>query len=162
MIQQWWHNLAVREQRIVAISGTVLGLVLCYQLIISPIHRGLANMRTTVKQDQELSLWMKDTAAAIQQQQNGSISGSMIGSETLLTTTAQSVKNSPISSNLSSIEQNANNTLDVKFAQVSFDALTQWLVVIRQQYGIQTKQLSINRLNDQGLVQANLVLEASH
>ncbi|MFN7097783.1 MAG: type II secretion system protein GspM [Gammaproteobacteria bacterium] len=160
-MQQWWENLAAREKKIVLIGGIFLGIFIFYQFIISPIHHGLQNTRITVQQDQELLQWMQATAQQITSLKGGSVSGQLVGTEALLTTTDQSVRNSPITNNLSSIQQNSNNTIDVKFSSVSFDALAQWMITLRQQYGIQAKQVLITRINNQGIVQASITLEAA-
>jgi general secretion pathway protein M len=161
-MQQWWGNLAQREKRILLIGGLILGIFVIYQFIITPIHNGLKNMRTTVQQDQQLLAWMHTTSQKIAALQGGSVSGKLVGTEALLTTIDQSVRSSPIASNLTSIQQNTNNTVDVKFSSISFDALTQWMTDIRQTYGIEAKQVLITRLNNQGLVQASITLEAGN
>lgn len=160
-MQQWWENLAPREKNIVLIGGIFLGMFIFYQFIVSPIHNGLINMRTTVTQDQQLLAWVQTTSQKITALQGGNVNGKLVGTEALLTTTDQSVRSSLIASALTSIQQNTNNTVDVKFSAVAFDALTQWMINIRLQYGIQSKQVLITRVNDQGMVQASITLEAS-
>lgn len=161
-MRQWWESLAKREQQIILLGGLIVIVFIIYQFIIMPIHNGLNNMRATVQQDQQLLQWMHTTSQKITALQGGSVSGKQVGSETILTTIAQSVHSSPIASNLTSIQQNANNTVDVKFSSVSFDALTQWLADIRQHYGIQAKQVLITRINDHGMVQASITLQAGN
>lgn len=160
-MQQWWDNLALREKRIVIIGSILLGIFVIYQFIITPVHNGLNNMRKTVQQDQQLLQWMHNTSQKITALQGGSVNSKLIGTEALLTTIDQSVRSSAIATNLTSIQQNANNTVDVKFSSVSFDELTKWMIDIRQQYGIQAKQVLITRINNQGLVQASVTLENS-
>ncbi|MBY0545451.1 MAG: type II secretion system protein M [Gammaproteobacteria bacterium] len=159
-MQQWWETLALREKRIVLIGGVLLVFFVLYELVLMPIHHGLMNMQSAVQQDQALLDWMNRTSAEIKQLQGTSVNGQLVGTQALLTTTDQSVRNSAIAHNLTSIQQNNNNTVDVKFDRVSFDALTQWMVSLRELYGIEAKQVLISRLDNQGTVQAAITLEA--
>lgn len=158
-MQQWWNTLALREKRIVLIGGVLLAFFVLYEFIFMPIHHGLANMQTAVQQDQALLDWMNQTALQIKRLKGTSVNGQLVGTQALLTTTDQSVRNSAIAHNLTSIQQNNNNTVDVKFDRVSFDALTHWMITLRESYGIEAKQVLISRIDEQGTVQAAITLE---
>lgn len=160
-MKAWWENLAQREKILVAGGGTILALLILYQFIIAPIHHGLANSRNTLAADQELLGWMQTASQKIIALQSQGTLGQFVGSEALLTTTQQSVHASAIGSSVTSIQQNTNNTVEVKFNKVAFDALTQWQIDLRKQFGIQAKQLLISRVSNNGIVQADLTLEAA-
>ncbi|NNM60332.1 MAG: type II secretion system protein M [Legionellales bacterium] len=159
MMQPWWDSLAEREKRLVLIGGLVVGIFLFCMLVVAPIHHALTSMRTTVAQDKELLLWMDSASQQIKQLQGAGINAKPVNAQMLLTTVDQSARSGPISHNVTSLTQNSNNTVDVKFNSVDFDGLTEWLVNLRERYGIQAKQISVARVNDRGSVQASVTLE---
>jgi general secretion pathway protein M len=160
-MKAWWGNLAQREKILVGSGGAVLIVLIVYQFIIAPIHHGLTNLRNSVITDQELVAWMQTASQKIQALQSQGSAGQLVNPAALLSTTQQSVHASPIGGSLTSLQQNANNTVEVKFNKVSFDNLTQWQIDLRQRYGIQAKQLLISRVSNNGIVQADLMLETA-
>ena len=158
-MQPWWESLAPREKMIVAMGGFMLALFLFYELVVAPIHHAFINARATVAQDQSLLAWMKSAAGQISQLQGTGVNATAVSAETLLTTTEESIHSSKIAGEMTSVTQNSNSTVDVKFSRVEFDGLTQWLIDLRQHYGIQAKQVVVTRINGQGMVQADVTLE---
>lgn len=158
-MQQWWESLAEREKRIVLVGGIVVAVFLFYMLIVAPIHHALINMRTTVGQNQQLLAWMQNASEQVNRLRGSGVNAKVVDAQALLTTVDQSARSSPVSHAVSVVTQNSNNTVDVKFSSVSFDGLTQWLVDLRERYGIQAKQVALTRVNDRGVVQGSVTLE---
>jgi general secretion pathway protein M len=145
-MKEKWDSLQPRERIMVSIAGGVLCLFLLYQFLFAPIHHGLSSLRTTVVQDQELLTWMHMTANKIQQLQKNSAPQRPIMAGTLLSKIDDSIRKSTIAGNVSVLQQGNNNTVEAKFNKVSFDELTQWMINLRQEYGVDIQQVTVSKL----------------
>ncbi len=152
-----WDNLQPRERTTISIAAIALLLLLLYQLILAPIHRGLSNIKTSVVQNQQLLNWMHITEKKIQVLQQSGINSRKVTTATLLSTIDESVHKSPIANNVTLLQQGSNNTVEAKFNRVSFDELTQWMLTLRREYGIDMKQVTISSVSNEGHVQASII-----
>lgn len=158
----WWQNLSSRERSLVSGLGVIVGILLIYFIIWQPISSGVETLKQGVTNNRALLSWMQQVAIVIQQNQyNQDDSAQTTPADQRLAVIQTSLKNTNFNKHVTQIEQTNQNDVRIVIRSVSFDDLTDWLVLLWKQNGIIVTDLTLKRLNDQGLVSANIILTGS-
>ncbi len=142
-IRATWHNLQPREQHLLQVAAGLILLLMAYSLIIEPFASARAILSEDLVARQQL-LQTVNGAVLEKQRLGGAVSGgaSRIGSnEELLRTIRETAKQQQLADNLRTAQPKGRNTIVVRFAGASFDAVNTWLHSLVQQYGISVQSL---------------------
>ena len=66
-ILDFWAKREKREQQTLVIGGGVVGLLLIYAILISPLFQHLSDLRDTIAHDEKTLAWMRGMDNAIAQ-----------------------------------------------------------------------------------------------
>ncbi len=168
-MKTWWITLSVRE-RWILIGGSVVSIVLLfYALIWYPFQKQVATLQQTVMEQRAEVTWMRQAAREVQRlTQAATVPPPIAGlsGRSLLSLVDQTAREAGLGSALKRVEPQGTDQLRVQLDEVSFDALTRWLIVIEHQYGVVIDSLIMDRLRvdrpeNAGRVNARLVLQGA-
>lgn len=142
-LQGWWHSISTREQRLVAVGGSILLIGLCYWLIWQPMANRIAERERQVQNQQQTLAWLKEKGQEVLALQASSgrqidTSGTLDG---VVNRTAfnQKIKIARL--------QPQGQELQVWIDTVPFDDLLLWLATLSDQYGVQIQIIEVAREN---------------
>ena len=160
MIAAWWHALVAKERRIVGIGAVLAVLLLGWALVWHP----LAIKRIQLQQDvdnQRRDLAYVRLGAAEIQSQHAAGSRSLAGRQgkSLLALADASARSSGLEKALKRVEPIGERSVRVTFDDASFDAMMRWIEALSRTYGIEASDLSANRADGIGRVNARVTLQ---
>jgi type II secretory pathway component PulM len=157
-MNQWFNQLAQREQQFLMISAVILGLIMLYFLLWQPLIVSRENVKQRVLAQKATWRWMQTAALEIRQlRQIPSTTTNQLAEQSLL-----SLMETTIRGNLSKANKRIEPVSEVKvkitFEEVSFTELMQWLGRLYQQYQVLISELHIERQATADNVKARLTL----
>jgi len=157
-LKAWWENLTAKDRQIAKYGGTAIAIILFYLIVWSPFTQRVDNLRTTVKKEKQLVVWLTQASKDIQtrrktlQKQGASANGP------LLSQLDSSLKKNRLDQYLTQINQADDKTVSVNFNQVPFDPLVRWIHRLGKTQGIKATSLNLTRSDSTGEVKAEIVL----
>jgi general secretion pathway protein M len=159
-MKEWWNNLALREKQMVSLGAVILGALLIYLLLWSPLDNAVSNLRNEIHHNQELLTWMMDAdkrlqnlAKSGQPKQPAAVSGS------LLSIVQKQINRTSLVSSLSQMHQTDSDSVQLTFQKVEFDKLISWLIELTRDQGITITQMTVTPSPTPGVVAVDLVLK---
>lgn len=157
-MRAWWEQLARREQLFLAWGGVVAALLIGYLALWQPLQGALkeargrrATLQGNLQEMQRIASEVRVLRARARRQKQGA-SGNLL-SEANNTATGLGLGGA-----LTRVQPQGDKRLQVWFKQASFNDLLKWLQKMQGQ-GISVSEVSINRKNQPGLVDARITLE---
>lgn len=155
-----WGTLARRERRLVAVGAILLGLTLLYLLLWLPIQQELSRLRSAVPESQAQLARMRQQAAAIQPFRGRAASIPAPG--TLLPVVEQSATGRGLRKQLTKLEVDGSNAVQITAEAISFNSLIAWLADLRESHALVTDSLSVDAHTTPGTVNARARLRVSN
>ena len=155
-----WGQLAPRERRLVAAGGAGLALVLTYLMLLVPLKQELARLRNSVPEAQLQLAQMRAQAALIQPLRGRAASLPAPG--TLVSVIDQSATGHSLRKQLSRLEADGSNGVQITADAVSFNSLITWLTELREGHGVLVDNLSLDAHSVPGTVNARLRLRVEN
>lgn len=161
-MKDWLAGLEPRERRLVLIGALVLGLLLVYALLVSPLLSAYQDRARQVEQQRAGLVWMHQAAARIQALQgSGGAQGAGLGERSLLAVVDGSAREAGLGNALNRVRPDGALAVRVWFEGVSFDDLVEWLGRLDREFQVQVKLITLERQPEPGRVHAQLTLEAA-
>ena len=160
-VAQRWQALAPREQRALLLGGVALGAILAYLLAWEPLSRSRDDWRTRVVAAESDLAWMRAAAPRVQAMR-GSRPVAASDGRSLLARADASAREAGLGSSLLRVEPVATGQVRVTFQKASFDALMRWAETLSLQHGTRVTELSAQRAEGVGVVDARFSLEESN
>jgi general secretion pathway protein M len=158
-IRAWWESLQDRERQMVAIASAVVGVLLIYALIWSPLSDAVADRKTQVDSQHQLLIYLQHASAKIARLKASGISvDATVDNTGLLALVEQTLGSQQLNSYLKQVQQPQKNQIALTFEKVPFDKLMQWLQTLSTTHGIRVQNLSANRLAVVGTADVKMVL----
>lgn len=159
-MKEWWDNLSLRDKQMFSLGVIVVVLFLIYLLIWSPLNNKVNSLRTTLQHNQNLLAWMQSAEKQIQLYENTATKNSTEqNTVSLLTIVQNEINQSGIAKDLAQLHQAENDSVQITFQHVDFDALITWLTQLWQQHDITISQASVKKTDAQGVVSAEIILK---
>ena len=140
-LQGWWRSISAREQRLVAVGGSVLLIGICYWAIWQPISNRIAERERQVVNQQQTLAWLKETGPEVLAMQGGQgrqiDTGGTLDGVVNRTAFNQKIKIARL--------QPQGQELQVWIDTVPFDDLLIWLATLSDQYGVQVQIIELAR-----------------
>lgn len=138
-LQGWWRSISAREQRLVAVGGSVLLIGFCYWVIWQPIGNRIDERERQVLSQQQTLVWLKEKGEEVLALQGGQgrqldTSGTLEG---VVNRTAfnQKIKIARL--------QPQGQELQVWIDTVAFDDLLIWLATLTDRHGVQVQVIEL-------------------
>jgi general secretion pathway protein M len=154
----YWRQLNEREQTLLSIAGILIGLLILYYGLYSPLYHARLAMQEQLLDARRTLVWMKQVEPILVKKE----ALETLNSAHLLTvlstqlTQASELKQYPYH-----LEQAAANRIQLTFERVSYITFMTWLNQLSTRYAFSIQQLHVTRTNTSDHVKLLLVIEAS-
>lgn len=154
-----WQSLNRREKCTV-LAGTILtSMLLFYLLIWSPLNTHLTELRGQILQEKKTAAWMQAADSALRkvESKQTKLTAKLLSQRINLI--QEDLRQAPLHQNLTQLTQSSADEIRCVFDRVDFDTFIRWLMEFSQQHNLTIKQATVRRLNNVGLVQAELIFQ---
>ena len=139
-MKAWFESLAPREQRMVAVGGVLVVVMLVWGLVLAPLSSATASARDRVESKRSLLAYIQSAA--------GELAG---------------IADVPVEPDLSGQSLTRNQPMGedgirVRLEDAQFDSLAAWLGDIHARSGMAIESASFDKSQAPGRVNASLVL----
>jgi len=157
-MKEWWDQLTAREQQLVWVGGTVLGVLILWFVVLSPIYYGAQTARLEYQDNTRLADWMKINVPALKTLKQKGSTQKKADNENILALVERLLKESPLGAIPHELAQKEKNSVTLNINEVSYSELMRWLSKAQQEHAIKITDASIKRVSKEAVVSANLVL----
>jgi len=158
-LQRTWHNLSLRDQRILVLGSLIALAILIYAFVWSPLQKNLKQLRPLVVSQSSDFAWMQQQAAMIRQLNQAGQSKKSINALPLLTVVDQTAKAQKIRDKIKQIQPGKESgTAKIWFDKVIFEDWLRWLDKTSAQ-GIDVTRVSITKSAEYPKVNIRMELE---
>lgn len=158
-LQRTWHNLSLRDQRILLLGSLIAIAILIYAFVWSPLQKDLKQLRPLVVSQSADLAWMQQQASRIRQLNKVGNSKKSMNSLPLLTVVDQTAKAQKIRDKIKQIQPGKESgTAKIWFDKVIFEHWLRWLDKTSTQ-GIDVTRVSITKSAEYPKVNIRMELE---
>lgn len=151
-------NLSERDRLVILYGGIIVGLLLFYFLIWSPLSEKNDDLIQSNAQTRELIDWMQKAKGQLiqlhQQSKNKTSSAA-----SLLSTIEQSIKRDRLDSTNPDIKQQEKSRVQVTFGEVDFVTVMRWIQDVQSASASKIVKVSIQKASKPGMVHLDITLE---
>ena len=160
-MRRWFEQLEKRERLLVSGAAALVVFALVVTLGIRPLMSKTDRSREIVSDKKALLIELEQVAARLGPQ-TGSSQGGIVGAgQSLVVLVDQTIRTNGLSPFLKQNQPDGSTNIRVRFENIAFDTLTEWLAQLKSQYGMTTVSANINAAQNAGRVNCNLVLTRS-
>jgi len=158
-LQRTWHNLSLRDQRILLLGSLIAIIILIYAFVWSPLQKDLKQLRPLVVSQSADLAWMQQQASRIRQLNKVGNSKKSMNALPLLTVVDQTAKAQKIRDKIKQIQPGKESgTAKIWFDKVIFERWLRWLDKTSAQ-GIDVTRVSITKSAEYPKVNIRMELE---
>jgi general secretion pathway protein M len=156
----WWNGLAERERRIVAIGALAVAAMLGWAFVWHPLSAKRAELRDEVDAGQRDLAFVRVAAADVERlRATGKQGRRDRQGRSLLALADATARASGLEGSLKRVEPVGATSVRVSFEVARFDALIAWIEGLTRDYGIEAIDVSADRADGVGLVNARVTLQ---
>jgi general secretion pathway protein M len=160
VIGAWWNRLSGRDRRILTIGAPIVLVLLGWSFIWYPLARSSEQLRVRVERERADLAWMQRAAGEAQALRAKGARGQVDRQgKSLLALADVTARGAGLAVALKRVEPTGPRSVRVSFETANFDALIGWVDALGRDYGVQATDLSADRVDGIGLVNARVVLE---
>jgi general secretion pathway protein M len=159
ILKDWFINLSSREQRLVAIGGTLVIFAIIYFLLWQPVADRLQNLQQDVVAQRELYQWMQQNVPELKARRLSGYAAQTTSPGSILSVIDDSLKDNNLNKPLKEINKTNENTVSLQFDNVSFDELIAWLINFSHQQRVTISQFTATPTQQTGMVKAELAIQ---
>lgn len=160
MIAAWWQGLAAREQRLLAAGLAVAALLLGWALLWHPLAMRRVELQQAVENQRRDLAYLRVGAGEIERLRvAGTRSRADRQGRSLLALADATARSGGLEDALKRVEPVGSHGVRVSFESARFDALVQWIEDLSRSYGVEASDLSADRADGIGLVNARVTLQ---
>ena len=157
-MKAWWETLSARE-RLLVIGGLGLTLALLgYALVWEPFRTSHRQLQQRVAEQRADLIWMRQAAREVKRLSGNAGASPTRDGRSLLTLVDQTARAAGLASALKRVAPQGEDKLSAQLDGVEFDKLIPWLGMLEHDHRIAIVNLSIDRANATGLVNARVIL----
>ncbi len=157
-------NLNPRERNALFVGGIILGVLLIYAVLWKPFSNKVEKLEHSVQEQRVLQQWINTASAEAQRlraTQNNNSTRLNTAGQSLLFVVDQAAKKDRLGSALKRIEPEGVTKVRVWIEQAPFDDVVLWMGNLKNTYGVQVTNVSIDRQGTSALVNARITVEGS-
>lgn len=154
----WYHSLSGRDQLALQALVTALVIFCLYALVWRPSVEYRERSEAAAGQAYSDLQWMVNNERQARQlaRNSGQSSGSLPAGQSLLSLVSSSARGQGLT--LQRFEPRGEDKVNVWLDKVEFNQLMKWLDGLSKQNGVRVEQISVDRAQEPGRVQARLSL----
>lgn len=155
-----YQQLQKREQNMLLAMSVVVIITLFYLLIWEPLFNASTLESERLQSQKKILLWMQDAQQQVAElRSSGQLISPAVANQSINTLIERSAISAGIRSAIDKLDSDGKQAMKVQLKSVEFDKLMQWLGKLQNEYGITPKHVTINRLEEAGMVNGRLTLE---
>ncbi|HEY5604677.1 MAG TPA: type II secretion system protein M [Gammaproteobacteria bacterium] len=161
-MKEWFDKLEPRERRVLIAGAAVLLVALLYLLAWAPFTKKIASLEKSNQENQELLVWMEQSAEEAKKLQATLRSNNPTSSskgQSLLGIIDRTAKTENLGKSVKRVQPDGQSKAGVWLENAPFNDTIKWLENLQRQQGIHIVTSVIEKLEEPGLVNARLVLE---
>jgi len=160
VIAAWLQKLSPRDRRVLAIGSVAVAIMIGWAFVWYPLARGRAQLQMRVEQERADLAWMRASGGELASLRSKGARGQIDRQgKSLFALADVSARGAGLASALKRVEPTGPKSVRVNLENASFDALIDWIDALSRDYAVQTTDLSADRVDGIGLVNARVVLE---
>ncbi len=160
MIRAWWNAQSVRDRRVLVAGGIVVAILLTWALAWIPLSRARASLTAQVAQPRADVAWMRQSLAQARELRTQGARGNVARQgKSLLALADATARADGLGDALKRVEPTGAASVRVSFEVVDFDVLSNWLEALARDYGVSVTDLSVDKSQGLGLVNARVTLQ---
>ncbi len=155
-------NLSARERNALIIGGIILGVLLAYAALWKPFSNKVEKLEHSVQEQRALQQWINTASAEAQRlraTKNTNSTMQNTAGQSLLSLVDQAAKQDRLGTALKRIEPEGATKVRVWIEQAPFDDVVLWMGNLKNAYGVQVTNVSIDRQDTSALVNARITVE---
>ncbi|MEN8134377.1 MAG: type II secretion system protein GspM [Thermodesulfobacteriota bacterium] len=152
-----WLNLQKREKLVVLWGGAVLLILLGYILLVAPLRRDRVRLEAAVLSNKAELVWMQDAAIKVRQLKTLSPNKSAVSPLKIID---QAARKYGVDASLKKIDPGETGKIKVWFENLVFVDFMRFLRSIGGGRGLVITNLSVERLDAPGIVNARATFKA--
>lgn len=160
MIAAWWRQLPTRDRRTLAAGAVAVALLLGWASLWHPLARQRAELERTLDGQRRELAWVQAGAAEVARlHAAGTRSGGAREGKSLLALADASARAAGLAQALKRVEPAGAAGVRASFENAGFDALVGWIERLSRDYGVEATDLSVERADGIGIVNARVTLQ---
>ena len=152
----WYRSLARREQLAVAVLGTVLALMLVYQLVWAPVLDSRERAVSNYLARERVLNWIQDNADMVRQARSSQSDRPQTYQGDWISVINASASGAGLT--LRGFTPEGNSAARVQLEQQEFARIIAWLQTLEQQQGIRASAVEISTSQTPGMVNVRATL----
>ena len=160
MIAAWWQALAANERRLLRLGAAAAALLLGWALVWHPLAAKRVELQQNVENQRRDLAYVRLGAAEIERQHAvGTRSRADRQGKSLLALADATARGGGLENALKRVEPVGARSVRVTFDGANFDALVRWIEELSRNDGVEASDLSADRADGIGLVNARVTLQ---
>ncbi len=160
MIARWWQSLAPNERRMLGFGAPLAALALGWALIWHPLAQRRVELQADVQaRSRDLAFVQRGALEIERLRAAGQRSLADRAGRSLLALADASARGAGLGEAMQRVEPSGVHGVRLSFEDARFDALIGWIEELAQSYGVETVDLSVDRAEGIGLVNARVTLQ---
>jgi general secretion pathway protein M len=159
-MRAWWDKLEARERSMVALGSLAVVLMLGWALVWHPLASKRAELAQTIDAQRRDLAYVRVAGAEVDRlRAAGTRARGDRQGRSLLALADATARAGGLESALRRVEPLGTTSVRVSFEFASFDALVGWIESLTRDYGIEATDVSADRADGVGLVNARVTLQ---
>jgi general secretion pathway protein M len=160
VIAAWWSGLAAQERRMLTIGAALVVLLLGWALVWHPLASRRIELQNDLDNQRNELAYVRAGASEIERQRaTGARAGGQRAGKSLLALADATARSGGLGNALKRVEPAGTKSVKVSFESARFDALVTWIEGLSAGYGVEAVDLSADRADGIGLVNARVTLQ---
>jgi general secretion pathway protein M len=160
VISAWWQGLAANERRMLGLGAPIAVLLLGWALVWHPLAAKRTELEQNVENQRRDLAYVRLGAAEIGRlHTTGTRARADREGKSLLALADATARSGGLEGALKRVEPVGARSVRVSFEAANFDALVQWIETLSKSYGVEASDLSADRADGIGLVNARVTLQ---
>jgi len=155
----FWRNLSERDRWVLSIGGVIVGIMLFWAFVFSPLFAARADLRTRVAAAEKDYVWMLGASERLKQLAPAGNAGTFDrAGKSLLALADQAAQEAMLTNAIKRMEPASSSRVNVWLERADFDQVAIWLEQMELRYGIRVESFQFDRSSQTGLVDGRLAL----
>ena len=160
MIVAWWNAQGARDQFILKLGAAVVVAVLAWAFVWHPLGQHRDALRDRLDGARRDLAFVRVSEAEIERLRTaGTQTRADRQGKSLLALADASARDAGLGGLLKRVEPVGTRSVRASFEFVAFDPLIEWIERLAREHGIKVSDLSVDRVDATGLVNARVTLE---
>src|SRR5258708_5249324 len=160
MMRSRWNALPPRDRQVLGVGAVIVALLLGWALVWQPLAMARARLAQRVAEDRGALASMRAAQGELPAlAATAARTGADRQGKALLALADASARSAGLSNALKRVEPASARSVRVSFEAANFDQLVGWIENLGRDYAVEASDLSVDRAEGIGLVNARVTLE---